>query len=491
MALPVSRLVRASFNLSPISASPRSFGILLIAGDSAIINGLERVRTYATIDEVIADFGTSAPEYLSASLYFGQTPKPATLMIGRWLRVATAGFNLGGVLSTAEQAMSAWTSVTAGSFDIHIDGTLRALTTLDFSGQTTLPGVASVISTAMSSWGVCTWNGSQFVVTSLTTGILSSVGYATAHGSGTDISAQLKLTSGLAQSIVPGYAAESPVECATALATISTAWYGLTFAASTMPTDDQSIAVAAYIEAASPSRIFGISSHDANAIVSGATSDIGYRLKALNYLRTCVQYSTSSVYAISSFIGRAFSVNFNANKSTITLMYKQEPGVTGETLTTSQANVLQTKRYNVFVNYVNDTKIIQYGTMSGSAWFDEIHGLDWLIDAIQTSCYNEMYTSPTKIPQTDAGQNRFSTVISQVCDQGISNGLIGPGTWNSDSFGQLQTGDYLKNGYYIYAQPIALQAQSDRDLRKAPPIQIAVKLAGATQELDILVDVNR
>jgi hypothetical protein len=38
---------------------------------------------------------------------------------------------------------------------------------------------------------------------------------------------------------------------------------------------------------------------------------------------------------------------------------------------------------------------------------------------------------------------------------------------------------------------MALQAQATREQRIAPPIQIAIKLAGAIQEVDIIIDVNR
>jgi len=209
------------------------------------------------------------------------------------------------------------------------------------------------------------------------------------------------------------------------------------------------------------------------------------------YKQSWCQYSSSSAYAVASFFGRAFSVDFNANRSTITMMYKQEPGVTAETLTEAQAATLKEKRCNVFVAYINDTNIIQYGVMSGPAWFDEIHGLDWFQDAVQNACYNLLYTSKTKIPQTDAGANQFTTTIAGVCDEAVNNGLVAPGTWNADGFGQLEYGQYLKEGYYIYTQPMALQSQSDREARVAPPIQVAIKLAGAIQELDVLVDVNR
>ena len=146
-------------------------------------------------------------------------------------------------------------------------------------------------------------------------------------------------------------------------------------------------------------------------------------------------------------IGRAFSVNFSANRSTITLMYKQEPGVVAQYLTETQAQTLKSKRCNVFVNYMNDTAIIQYGVMSGQAYFDEIHGLDWFSDALQTAEYNLLYQSKTKIPQTDAGQNQLVNTAAGVCQEAINNGLIAPGQWNADGFGQLARGDYLQEGF--------------------------------------------
>jgi len=319
--------------------------------------------------------------------------------------------------------------------------------------------------------------------------VASSVSYATT-GSGTDISVQMKLTSATAIALIPGYDAETPVECAAVLAHSSAAWYGLMFQASVQPTDNQNLDVSAFIEALDLKRIFGVTITNTNVLSSLVSNDLASLMKAAAYKQSFCQYSQNA-YAIASFFGRAFSVNFNANRSTITLMYKQEPGVTGEELTENQATTLKDKRCNVFVNYVNDTIIIQYGVMSGPAYFDEIHDLDWFQDAVQNACYNLMYQSKTKIPQTDAGVNQFVNAIGSVCDSAVNNGMAAPGVWNADGFGELETGDYLKNGYYIYATPVALQSQADRETRVAPPIQVAIKLAGAIQELDVLVDVNR
>lgn len=487
--LNVGRLVRVSVNLAPLAAARRGFGTLLIAGDSNVIDGSERIRSYVDLDSVAADFGTGAAEYSAAALYFGQSPRPQTLMIGRWLRTATAGMLKGGILTAAEQALSNFTAITTGSFNVTVDGAVKNVTALNLSAVTNLNGVASAI-TAKLTGAVCSWDGSRFTITSSTTGTTSTVSYATAAGTGTDVSGLLKLTSSTALAPISGFAAETPVACATALANASGAWYGLSFAASSMPTDDQIVAVAEFIEGTSISRIFGVTETNTLVLDATYTTDLASRLKALSYKRTCVQFSANK-FAVCSLMGRAFSVNFSANRSTITLMYKQEPGVVAATLTETQAQTLKAKRCNVFVNYMNDTAIIQYGVMSGQAYFDEIHGLDWFSDALQTAEYNLLYQSKTKIPQTDAGQNQLVNTAAGVCQEAINNGLIAPGKWNADGFGQLSRGDYLSEGFYIYTQPMAAQDQSIREQRIAPPIQIALKLAGAIHEIDCIVDVNR
>lgn len=487
--LNIGRLVRATVNLAPLAAARRGFGTLMIAGDSSVIDGSERFRSYVDLEPVAEDFGTNAPEYLAAALYFGQSPRPQNLMVGRWLRTATAGFIKGASLTTAEQVLASWTAITTGSFKIDVDGVTKTLSNLNFAAQTNLNGVASVINASLVGATIA-WDGSRFILTSSTTGVTSTVGYASATGAGTDISAKLKLTAATALAPVAGFAAEAPVDCAVALADRSGQWYGLTFAAATMPTGDQYEAVAAFVEGASISRIFGVTETDTRVLDSTYTTDLASRFKALSYKRTCVQYSANK-HAVCSLFGRAFSVNFSANRSTITLMYKQEPGIVAENLTETQAQTLKSKRCNVFVQYMNDTAILQYGVMSGQAYFDEVHGLDWFADALQTAEYNLLYQSKTKVPQTDAGQNQLVNVAAGVCKEAINNGLVAPGQWNADGFGQLSRGDFLDQGFYIYTQPMAAQDQSIREQRIAPPLQIALKLAGAIHEIDCIIDVNR
>ena len=192
-----------------------------------------------------------------------------------------------------------------------------------------------------------------------------------------------------------------------------------------------------------------------------------------------------------SVLGRMSTVNFQGSNTTITLKFKQCPGVEPEYLRTGQANALRQNNVNVFAAYQNDTSILQEGVMSGGWFIDETHGLDWLQNQVETDLWNLLYTSNTKIGQDESGMNAILSTINKSLDAGVRNGLIAPGVWNGDEFGTLKKGDTLSTGYYVYIQPLDEQSQSDREARKAPPIQIAVKLKGAVHFIDVTITVNR
>lgn len=270
-----------------------------------------------------------------------------------------------------------------------------------------------------------------------------------------------------------------------------TNWYGLGIAHSDALVDADVLSVATAIESASVSRILAVTTQDPETLVTATTTDLASKLKAGSYGRTFCQYSSSSKYAALSAFGRAFTVNFNGNNTTITLKFKQEPIVTYETLTAAQAAALDAKDANVFVYYANDTAIIQQGVMSNGDFFDERHGLDWLQNYVQTNLFNLLYTSTTKIPQTEAGITRLLTNVEQSMDQAVSNGLVAAGIWNGGPIGQVSPGDTLTKGYYVYANPLTTQAQADREKRKAPLIQVACKLAGAVHFADVQINVVR
>ncbi|MDC4641665.1 DUF3383 domain-containing protein [Acinetobacter baumannii] len=491
MTLPVSDVVNVSISLAALAAGPRSFGNLLILGATdGVVDPVERLREYSGLTPVALDYGTDAPEYKAAELYFSQSPKPRTLYIGRWVKSASSAVLKGAVLSADQRDISNFTAISDGSMKITIDGSEKVVTALNLSAVTNLNGVASALTAKLGTASV-TWNDvyNRFEITSLTTGTTSTISYAIANATGTDVSSLMGLTVGHASVSVNGYAAEPLMDAITHLADKSLKWYGLDIAE---PISDADVLeVASFIEAASPTRIYGQTITNSLALDGTSTTDLAYKLSKANLRRTFTIFSGDTPHAAASVFGRAFSVNFNGTNTTITLKFKQLPSVTAEDLQVSQAKALKNKNCNVFAGYSNDTAILQEGVMCDGTFIDEIHGLDWLQNHLETAIFNLYYTNTTKIPQTEAGVNRQCTVLERAFEQSVSNGLVAPGRWNGEPFGALNTGDYLSKGFYVFANSLDDQPQSEREARKAPLFQNAAKLAGATHFTDVLVSVNR
>ncbi len=493
-SLPVSRLVNVSVNLSPSAAQSQNLSSLLIMGASTVIDTVERVRSYDTLSAVAADFGTTAKEYLAALLWFQQTPQPTQLYIGRWARYSTYGKVVCAPLSTAQQAIAAWNAVTSGGFTMSKNGAAATnITGLNFSAAANLSAVAAIIQASTTNI-TCVWNASlqRFEIASTTTGTSSSISFLTAPGSGTDVAAMLKgRSTDSGAYLVTGMLGET---AAAAVAEMDDrfgqTWYGLVFTETDM-LDSEHLAVASYVEAANTKHFYGITTQQAGVLVAATTSDLASQLKAVAYKKTMVQYSSTSPYAVVSAMARILTTEYTGNATVITLMYKQEPGVVAETLAASQVDALAAKNCNVFVSYQNNTNILQNGVTCSGLFVDIVTGTDWLGIAMQTALYNVLYTSPTKIPQTDQGVHILCTTVESVCNQAVINGLLAPGVWQSAGFGTLKQNDYLPKGFYVYAARVDSQSQEDRSARRAPPIQVAAKLAGAVHEVSVSVVVNQ
>lgn len=289
----------------------------------------------------------------------------------------------------------------------------------------------------------------------------------------------------------------------TLLADYGRNFYGLVTATAESVTDDEILSIAQIIEAAKDSHIYGVTITDiasiAGTVYTDDSDDLPSKLKRGQFSRTIVfatQYSADAAayrlnkYLSASALGRMFSVNFLGSMTTLTLKFKQAPSLQPTNFNQTQATNLSSRNVNIYAIMDNDTYIIEEGVMASGMWADERHGGDWMQNQVQTEVYNEMYQSK-KIPQTDDGVARLQARIANVLDQAVRNGFVAPGVWRADGFGDLETDTYLEKGYYIYADSVNNQLQSEREKRVAPVIQCAIKLAGAIHSVDIVINVNR
>jgi len=506
LALSISNLINITVNLSPSAAQGQNLNSMMILGSTQltvgsttvdIIDVVERYRSYASLASVAFDFGTSAPEYLSAVVWFEQFPN-SILKIGKWAKTNTPGSLRCG--SVPASTLAALQAITAGSFLITLNGTVKTITGLNFSAITALTGAASVIQTALQTAlanTICLYNSTfqRFEITSPTTGTGSTVSFMTTAGSGVDVSSILGGQSTNGGYIVPGQAAESAIAAVTLFDDFfGGQWYGL-YVIGTSYADIE--AIASFTEGTTNKHTYWYTANpannalDAGAVSSVATTDIGYILNSMGVTKTFVQYSTQNQYAALSAAAKYFSVDYQGQNTVIDLMYKQEPGIIPELLSQTQAANLQAKNYNVFVQYNNNTAIIQYGRNISGTPMDTIIGLDNLAIDLQTAWFNQLYLEPTKLPQTDGGDHVLVTVAEQVLYQFVQDDFLAPGVWSQSGFGSLNKGDFLNKGYYVYANPIATQSVASRAARQTPPIQIAVKLAGAIEVIIATINVDQ
>lgn len=500
MTLSTNRVVNVAIALSPKAAQKRGFGTLCILGDSAILNANEVIRVYNSADEVSSDFGVDAPEYIASTAYFSQVPKPKELVVARWRNSATGAALVGGTPSEMRELQ-----VTAGGFKITVDSQLIDIQDLNTSKALNVADVASLITAKLQSKATCSVVDGKFVITSVKTGTSSKITEASAPSGGTDMSALLGLTTAKGAKVVAGKDETETLEQAVSNLLLKNGrdFYGLVLATKQTVEDNDLISVAQMIESAKDAHVFGITITDEKIKAkpySPDEQDLASKLMRGNYSRTSVFYADyvkgDSAYRVNPFFaasafGRMFSVNFEGSRTTLTLKFKQSPLIQPTNLDATEAKNLQSRNINIYAQYDNGTFIIEEGVMSSGQFTDERHGLDWLQDAVQTAVFNTLYQSKTKIPQTKDGVAVIQAAIEGVLNQAVNNGLCAPGVWNSDAFGDLQTGDYLPAGYYVYATDIDDQDQSDREARKCPPFQCAVKLAGAIHSVDITLNINR
>ena len=235
-----------------------------------------------------------------------------------------------------------------------------------------------------------------------------------------------------------------------------------------------------------------------NFIVSNVQSDIAsfdsVRLSTLTKTR-CLYYGSDqeadAKVMMAAYASRAMSTIFEGSLTTQTMHLKPLVGV--EPDPSMDQTLLNTCKDAGVDTYVSIEGVPCVFTSGANGYFDEVFNELWFVNAIQVAGFNYLRQTSFKIPQTEQGMTGLKNAYAQVCVRGVNNGFIGAGSWTSpDTFGNPET--FKKNievsGYYIYSLPVAQQNKADREARKAPLVQIAVKTAGAIHSTSVLIYVN-
>lgn len=277
---------------------------------------------------------------------------------------------------------------------------------------------------------------------------------------------------------------ETITEYLTACRQANDEWYCVSVCSAI--TDSEIIAGAQYCESCSPSALFCFTTNEANALTSNP--NIFASLKALGLRRCFGQYSTQHLDAVCAIIGWVMGI-ITKNVS-FTLAYKPEVGVSVEAnISKTGFNQLNSNNGNIY-DQRGSYNIFEQGKMADGSYFDEVIQLDKYQLEMQNAIM-DLLTTNTKIAQTEDGMTLLISTINKICNNMFNAGFIAGGVWQGKKILNLETGDSIPNGYLVQAESIDSQSQADREARKAPPIYVALKLAGAIHYVTIIIDVNR
>ena len=257
------------------------------------------------------------------------------------------------------------------------------------------------------------------------------------------------------------------------------------------PTDEEIEATANIVK--STNSLLVIVKNEVNYLLNENTN-IFYKIQqsGLDHTR-CLYYNgeTNKLIFAASYISSYLSVNYNGSNTVKNLHAKELIGVLpDETIGETELFNCQSIGLDCYPSVGGVGAVYCSGS---NEWFDTVIGLIWLKLQLEEQGFTALRNVPTKIAQTEQGISLLYNTYMKVLEQAVNNGLIAPNEWIlAYTFGnqELMLDNIRNYGYYIYFTPISQQSQSERDQRKAPYAQIAIKLSGAVNSSNIVINVN-
>lgn len=261
---------------------------------------------------------------------------------------------------------------------------------------------------------------------------------------------------------------------------------------------DVSESSSASVESASLATAVNAENNKIQFVVSNVESDIEgvfTDIKNATLTKTrCLFYGGTAEQAkimMASYASKAMSTIFEASLTTQTMHLKPLAGVLPDPVMTE--TILSKCKAAGVDTYISIEGVACVFSTGANGFFDEVFNELWFVNAIQTAGFNYLRQTNTKIPQTENGMTGLKNAYAQVCVRGVNNGFIAAGSWtSSDTFGNpdLFKRNIETSGFYVYSMPVAQQTKADREARKAPLVQIAVKTAGAIHSTNVMIYVN-
>lgn len=463
-----------------------------------VLDTANRFQLYSNAAAVAADHGSDSQANAYAEVFFSQQPNPinagGVLVVGFYRAaqesVAASSAILTGAQVAEAVAIPQLQEISDGSFDIDVDGGTVSVSAIDTRVVTTLEEVAALLDTAIAGASVEVVD-QKFIITSDTDGVTSLMDFAEAAVGGTFLGEILNIGAGTGAATVQGadasvLALETPVAAATALLA-EVNYKGFMFIDNPIDADSKLLASFAQANNVLSYDVFSVA---ANLLVDETNVVWDIKLSGLTNYRMLFSAANNRKLA-AGYMARAHVVNFAAENSALTMQLKEIKGVAAESYSQTDITAAKTVGLDIYTTIKNVPIVL---TSGANDFMDNRYNIIAFIDSQQTAGFNHLKQTGTKIPQTTPGVNSLVDALEKDARAFVKAGVFAPGTWSSpDRFGDADTFDrnIEQFGFYYLAGLLSDQSQVDRQDRKSPVIQGAVKNAGAIHSADIVINFNR
>lgn len=388
-------------------------------------NFKERAREYSSIEAIAEDFGVTSNVYVAATKLFGQTLRPAKIVIGR-RQVPSVTIVVNSVAATTAYSLTVNDQVYNYTSDATPTAIEIATGLADAYEAQPITGVTVIDNED----GTLTFNST------VDWSIVSSNNLTMTSASST----------------------ETYVEALEAVQNANNKWYVVT-CESHLKSDI--LALAAAVEA--KKKMYAASTSDLD-VKTASTTDVASELKAAGYFRTFVIWSATAdaQYPECAWVGSQLQEQPGSN----TWAYKPLSGVTVSDLSDTEASNIKNKNCSTYevVGGVNRTV---GGATAGGEWIDVMVFVDWL-EAKMTERIWFRLANSKKIPYTRAGATIIETEVRAQLAEGVRAGGIADDT-----------------PYTVITPDVLTISQNSRANRVFEGMKFEARLAGAIHFIKI------
>lgn len=213
------------------------------------------------------------------------------------------------------------------------------------------------------------------------------------------------------------------------------------------------------------------------------------RLQICDSRRVVATYC-ESVSDAAAVMGAAMGLQASHPASAFSLCYKRVGGMEPTSLTQSQVDAIENLGGNVYVARGYTHRMLEKGTTPSGYRYDEVLYLDMIAEDLQNAAVSLLAENPDRLPQTDDATAQFMNAFSGILMGYTNRGILATAPWRNGPVGNITAGDYLENGFTLWADSYDNQSEADRNAHKAVPIQVALTLAGSLESVVISVNVR-